>query len=845
MRSTISSRESSPSRPNLSAAARGSQLLNSTTLSQQASEGLLSPRFNRPSPTTPQWPNSPRLGAGQKTSQRSPALSPRKTTEQVAPPTLAPSALQLRVETVSKNINSDDTDLELPPPGMRTPRANSSPALETVVESSLPSTPAIGTSRVLAQKVAAVEATRNQENPQGRILEATDGETTGGESTTPTVPRSRVSTFGSNAESESESGFASEDRFGYNNPSRDASSAGPSRVFTRRPTLVNTLQINPDTSRNMTVETETVTSMIQLGGGPGSVNPSIRPKKSSDTIRAPRKEKKKRPTTIANPNPSTKAEFFGARVAAAVHEANSSDSEETFVYESNPPDQRPTAKFHSRTPSTSSIHGTIHGGPDPRVRNFSVDQPGPSVTRNKMHKFGGKSDTASLYGGDDNNGNGNGYGTVGGPAGSSRNEYGGTRNDATSRNSNHGHRSILPDDSPFAAEPRTSPQALRNPGMSHIGSKSLTGQSTRTHIRSGRNGMNGGGVYGDGAGSKRNSRTFERERRYGTAEEGDDERVPLLHPAPRHERDRNTRNRHRRPMSASLRQLEHNELRHRGWIGRCAGCIIAVVTIILVITGTVGFMFATSKPLEDVKVLNMTDVLVSQQEIMLDLVVQAMNPNMIAVTVQSMDVNLFAKSTWVKDDKDKSPSDEDPGEGDGKPKKPTTDTPAQTEQFPLLDSIDNEISRPRAPPSGSTKHQEIAALAGLGDWLPRGGRKGVDEGTDPDPNLPDQEDKQTMLLGRIMAFDSALNFDASPLQHYPSISKGSMRLGKPWNKTEKGAIERWERVVSHPFELIMRGVLKYQTPLSGRWRTASIGASVMVNPADDNLKVPIELPVDE
>lgn len=466
-----------------------------------------------------------------------------------------------------------------------------------------------------------------------------------------------------------------------------------------------------------------------------------------------------------------------------------------------------------------------------------------------MHKFGGKSDTASLYGGDDN-ANGNGYGTVGGPAGSSRNDYGGSRHGATSRNSNHnGNQSILPDDSPFASEPRTSSHALRNPGMSHIGSKSLTGQSTRTHIRSGRNGMNGGGVYGDGAGSKRNSRNFDRERRYGTAEEGDDERVPLLHPAPRHERDRNIRNRHRRPPSASLRQLEHNELRRRGWIGRCAGCIIAVVTIIMVITGTVGFMFATSKPLEDVKVLNMTDVLVSQQEIMLDLVVQAMNPNMIGVTVQAMDVNLFAKSAWVRDDKDKSPGDGEPGKGDDK-KTPTTDALAQTEQFLLLDSIDYEKPKPRSPPSGSTKHhQEKVVLAGLWDWFrgggDRGGKKGVDEGTDPDPNLPDQEDKQTMLLGRILTFDSALNFDASPLQHYPTISKGSMRLARPGNKTEKGGTERWERVVLHPFELIVRGVLKYQTPLSGRWRTASIGASVMVNPADDNLEVPIELPVDD
>lgn len=867
VRSTYSSRESSPSRPNLSAAARGSNLHNNTISLQQASEGRLSPRLQRQSANTSQWSNSPRLGVHPKVSQRSPALSPRKTTEQVVPPPLAPTAIQLSVETVSKNLNSDDTDLELPPPGMRTPRVTSTPALETVVESSLPSTPAIGTSRILAQKVAAVQATRDQEKSQERIIETTDGETTGGESTTPTVPRSMMgsrvgSAFGSTIESESESGFASEDRFGYNSTTRNNTSAGPSRVFTRRPTLVNTLQMNPDSSRNMTVETETVTSMVQLGGGPGGVIPSIRSKKSSDTIRAPRKEKKKRPTNIPNPNrklfvphsvtellnniheaASTKAEFFSAQVAAAVHEANSSDSDESFVYESNPPDQRPTARFHSRTPSASSVHGPLHGGPDPRVRNFPLhDQPGPSVTRSKMNKFGGKSDTASLYGGDNDIGSVSGYGAVGGPAGTSRSDYGGSRHGANSRHgsTSGGHRSILPDDSPFASEQRTSPHALRNPAMTHIGSKTLTTTSTRTHIRSGRNGMNGGTVYGDGAASKRNSRNFE--RRHGHVDEGDDERVPLLHPAPRHENNRNARTRHRRPMSASLRQLEHNEHKRRGWISRCAGCIIAVVTILMVITGTVGFMFATSKPLQDVKVLNMTDVLVSQQEIMLDLLVQAMNPNMIGVTVQTMDVNLFAKSAWVRDDKDKDPGDGEPNNGDDKKKGdklPTEDTPAQTEQYLSSHSTDITKQKPRNPPSGSTKHQQEKKLLALGieDWLPGGKRGGVDEGTDPDPNLPDQEDRQTMLLGRILSFDSALNFDASPLQHYPTLSKGSMRLARPGNKTEKGGTERWERVVLHPFELIVRGVLKYQTPLSGRWRTASIGASVMVNPADDNLGV--------
>ena len=535
---------------------------------------------------------------------------------------------------------------------------------------------------------------------------------------------------------------------------------------------------------------------------------------------------------------STKAEFFGAQVAAAVHEADSSDSDETYVYESNPPDQRPS-RFHSRTPSTSSVHGSLLGGPDPRVRNHSLhDQQGQLLAKSKM-KFGvnRESSNASIYGDTDNsNVNGNGvFGTTGGAPGSSRNE---PRHVAYPRHGNYnGHRSILPDDSPFASEHKTT---QRNPGMSHISPKNLASPTTRSHTRNGRNPTNGGGNgYGDGGGSKRNSRNLD--RRYATGTEADDERVPLLSHPSRHERDRNTRARPRRPPSTSLLQLDHHESRRRGWIGRCAGCIIAVVTILMVIIGTVGFMFATSKPLQYVKVLNMTDVLVSQQEIMFDLVVQAMNPNMIGVTVQTMDVNLFAKSAWVRDpgDKDKDGKTVEGEHSQWEESSLNQDSPAQNERFLLFDSTDtHENTNPRNALSGSTKHIQEKALD-LPDWF-SGGRKGVDEGTDPDPDLPDQEDKQTMLLGRILSFDSALNFDASPLQHFQTKSKGSVRLAKPGNKTEKGGTERWERVVLHPFELILRGVLKYQTPLSGRWRTASIGASVMVNPAGDDLNVPVE-----
>jgi hypothetical protein len=111
----------------------------------------------------------------------------------------------------------------------------------------------------------------------------------------------------------------------------------------------------------MTVETETVTSMPQLLGPDRGVagrdgSGSVRTKPSNETIR-PKKEKKKTSRKTPSLHAGTvtsKADLFEAKVASAVDEADSSDSEETFVYESNPPDNRPS-RHHSRTPSATSL----------------------------------------------------------------------------------------------------------------------------------------------------------------------------------------------------------------------------------------------------------------------------------------------------------------------------------------------------------------------------------------------------------------------------------------------------------------------------------------------------------
>jgi hypothetical protein len=185
---------------------------------------------------------------------------------------------------------------------------------------------------------------------------------------------------------------------------------------------------------------------------------------------------------------------------------------------------------------------------------------------------------------------------------------------------------------------------------------------------------------------------------------------------------------------------------------------------------------------------------------MLDLHVQAVNPNLIAVQVNDLDVNIFAKSKHVGT---------------------------------------NALWRNRHDRGSEPVRRAVIASGGdsVAAYLERSGSerennagKNVDEGTDPidDPEV----DSQTMLLGRIFQFDSPLVFDASPIRHQLFSSMGGLRLAQPGNKSEEGGTRRWEKVMQYDFELIIRGVLRYSTPITSRPHSASISGSVLVRPGD-------------
>ena len=724
----------------------------------------------------------------------------------------------------------DDPDIMVRS-GIRSPvKAVGASTLETVQESSLPTTPASGMGQPQGNRKPERERPSTiEENPMENALPKT--------SKTP-------------VESGSESGGtrARSDIRDTKKPSSTHSASRPPSVNPKR----SISQLNPTKAKianegsvqNMTVETETVSSIPQVavGGGAGERNApgradtagSLRLKPSSETIR-PKKEKKKTVrkapsinsgtggssrhfhhhhvhsraaspeatspdyatspdfrsfatnflTSPALPQParsgslaqahafkkrnasvgltslrgriaSSKADIFEAKVASAVDEANSSDSDETFVYESNPPEPlsaRPN-RYHSRTPSATSMASQIdhHGG---RYRQDGHH----SITGKKSMKFA-NNNNLSLHGNPMENVASNGRNSGGN---ASHHHHIGRHG-----RSGTGHTSLFDNESPFpnAAKPlRTSAS-----NGSHL-SPRITTPRTPHLLRS------AGLSYGK----------LSAPLLYDLEGEGaDDERTPLVGTV-RSGRTRNSR----RPAN---RLETYGDHRSKGLCRRLTGCIVLGGVLGFLISAVVIAVILCSKPLLEVRIKDIQSVLPSEQELMMDLHVHAINPNLVAIQVTELDIGIYAKSKTV----------------------PFIMAPRQRiKQHEVRDS-----------PTGAHKEEPKLGYSIMGSDEYKTS-DGVDEGTDPidDPD----EDTQYQLLGRILEFDAPLIFDASPLRHQSLSSIGEVRLAKPGNQT-KGLSEWWEKVIQHPFELKVRGPLRYSLPLSSRVRSAILSYTTTVLP---------------
>ncbi|KAI9653018.1 MAG: hypothetical protein M1831_006225 [Alyxoria varia] len=528
---------------------------------------------------------------------------------------------------------------------------------------------------------------------------------------------------------------------------------------------------NEGTSKNMTVETETVASIPQAtttnvgdksGGGRSDASGTVRHKPSSETIR-PKKEQKKaarKPASILSGTGSSKADIFEAKVARELEDEDT-DSDETFVYESNPPEPRSRqSRHHSRTPSATSVHSITERRSGPKTVGHLLEGQRPVRAKRSM-KF-------------------------------ASNSYAGSSMDDESADPDSGASK--------ATHTRESGGVGRTVGDAQAENESPFSQASKLRVTTGLGSRLQSKPYSPKGWSSPRIKT--------PTKNGED--LPPAYDSSRTD-DEQT------PLMGTLRTPRTRMARHvpgrrnqnaqfyagpsRSRISKLSGCFITLFVVLLVLFGVSGFFFATTKPLSGISIQKIQNVLASEQEIMLDLLVEATNPNIVTVSISDMDLNIFAKSRHV-----------------------------DSERY----WRDNPHSyRPRS------KQRKVAPRSTSANFTesnerhihPIHSQDGVDDGTDPieDP----ENDSQTMLLGRIRQFDSSLSFEGSPFQRLSQNSTGELRLQYPGNHTGAGGSERWGQVVDHSFELLVRGVFKYQLPLSMKTLSSSVGARITVHP-DDN-----------
>lgn len=704
----------------------------------------------------PRWPVSPRLKSPPPNIGRPTGADLLQKSEfEISAVNVRRATPSPSLESASQSASENETEESQSSSGMRTPArgpSNGSSTLETVQEVSQPNTPRPGID-IAIEKLA--ETAAAQSSPQSK-------------SSWTTVRKAESSQHGTNSESGSDGGNAK------TNQRRTSTTATPSLHSRQSSTAIKFGGKGPtsgeSSSRNMTVETEQINnlqgiSLVPSVRGQGG-NSSLRTKPSSETIK-PKKDKKKhtrKPASVASGNASSKADIFEAKVASAVEEANSSDSDETFVYDSNPPElaDRPR-RYHSRTPSATSMASQVDRS-GMRSLGGMLETGPPAIPVKKNMKFVNATYTSSGTDGPlaDDDGRSTTRSNAGSARGTSRHHHHPGR---WGRNNSNTHTSLFDNESPF-------PSSTKSKFSSNNSRQSSNPPSPRFNTSRG------------WASNKRQMTlpgTYDMDD---TTTGADDERTPLLNGGTRSIRSTRSR-RNVQPRNLEAQTYE----RRRTFITRFASCLVLTLMLLMVLSGAIAFMFATSQPLTDIELVKIGNVLASEQELMMDITVKARNPNVVVVMVDTADLEIFAKSPHAGTDSEwwRHPS------GD---------------EFGTLDDPKND------PP--------IIKLPGDPDYNDK-----------PSEDKPPEDSMPNMRLGNVVVFDSPLTYEGTFFQRGVSTSTGSLRLSRPGNSTDSGT-ERWERIISDEFTLIVKGVLKYSLPLSQRIRNVAISGKTIVKPNSAN-----------
>lgn len=231
------------------------------------------------------------------------------------------------------------------------------------------------------------------------------------------------------------------------------------------------------------------------------------------------------------------------------------------------------------------------------------------------------------------------------------------------------------------------------------------------------------------------------------------------------------------PRKSSFMNSNYN------YVKRILYTLVSIIGI-LSIGFIMGFVIATTKDLSNVSITDIQNPVVSQDELVFNIMVEALNPGWFTVDISEVELDIFAKSGYLPD------------------------VITQNHEDKVVDDLDF--------------------------------------------NSVEKNAVETVLLGSVYNLESTISFPGGFFNRDTIKQAGEIKLVLPGkNLTNFQALEnsdngnttipdnsaKWEIISKNPFDLIIRGILKYNLPLTKNTKSVVVTKTSYIDPTIDTGKL--------
>lgn len=239
--------------------------------------------------------------------------------------------------------------------------------------------------------------------------------------------------------------------------------------------------------------------------------------------------------------------------------------------------------------------------------------------------------------------------------------------------------------------------------------------------------------------------------------------------------------------------------------------VVSIVAI-LAVGFVMGFVLASTKELTDVSITAVENPVVSADELVFNIVVQAVNPGWFNVEVADVELDIFAKSGYLE-----------------------TDLLKSLVETVLLGTV-YSFELPMVFEGGIFNRGPVEQIGLIKMVTPGKNLTGVAmRTTGPHETKRHSvviEDKTNQKLDKALSDPMEIGEDPETQPQAPhSLDSDQINLSS-LNNTEPDNLKKWEVIIKNPFDLIIRGVLKYSLPMQSGVKSVVVNRVGYIDPGE-------------